>query len=148
MSNYDFSDGEYTIEVTMTGGTGRASIVSPTELTVKDNEATARIEWSSPNYDYMIVDGEKILNTSQVGDPSVFLIPVDTFDEDMTVIADTTAMSVPHEIEYNLNFDTSTMVSKSDAHGVGILPLAGGALGVVIVVTAVLIMSKIKERAK
>ncbi|MCD7766333.1 MAG: hypothetical protein LUH53_07470, partial [Lachnospiraceae bacterium] len=46
-------DGEYAIEVTMTGGSGKASIESPTLLTVEDGQLYARITWSSSNYDYM-----------------------------------------------------------------------------------------------
>ena len=36
---------------------------------------TATIVWSSPNYDYMIVDGEKYLPTNTEGN-STFEIPV------------------------------------------------------------------------
>lgn len=35
---------------------------------------------------------------------SVFEIPVTAFDKEMPVIADTIAMSTPHEIEYSLTF--------------------------------------------
>lgn len=35
---------------------------------------------------------------------STFEIPVSVFDKKMTVIADTTAMGTPHEIEYTLTF--------------------------------------------
>ena len=35
---------------------------------------------------------------------SVFEIPIPGYNEDITVIADTVAMSKPHEIEYVLNF--------------------------------------------
>lgn len=63
----------------------------------------ATLEWSSPNYDYMVVDGEKYLPVNTEGN-SVFQIPVEAFDQDIAVIADTVAMSTPHEIEYTLNF--------------------------------------------
>ena len=52
-------DGTYIADGTLEGGSGRATISSPVELTVKDGQMTARIEFSSPYYDYMIVDGEK-----------------------------------------------------------------------------------------
>ena len=55
-------DGEYAIDVTMTGGSGKATVQSPTLLTVTDGVAYASITWSSTNYDYMIVDGQKYLN--------------------------------------------------------------------------------------
>ena len=69
---------------------------------------TATIQWSSPNYDYMIVDGEKYLPVNTEGD-SVFEIPVLFFDKPMDVIGDTVAMSTPHEIEYTLTFYSDTM---------------------------------------
>ena len=69
---------------------------------------TASIEWSSPHYDYMIVDGTKYEPVNTEGN-SVFEIPVSELDKELTVIADTTAMSKPHEIEYVLNFKSSTL---------------------------------------
>jgi len=105
------ADGEYAIEVTMTGGSGKAAIVTPTTLYVKDGKASAKIEWSSSNYDYMIVDGEKYLNENQNG-YSTFTIPITTFDSEMAVIADTTAMGAPHEVEYYLTFYSDSIDSK------------------------------------
>lgn len=148
MSNFSFEDGEYSVEVTMTGGTGRASIDSPTSIRIEDGEATATILWSSSNYDYMIVDGEKYLNTSEAGKPSVFEIPVRALDEDITVIGDTTAMSVPHEIEYNLNFDSSTMKSVDAGGGNTVLPYVGGALAAVVVAAVLAGVIKKKVRAR
>ena len=57
----DKEDGEYSIQVDLEGGSGKASVTTPTLITVKDGSVTARIQWSSSNYDYMIVDGEKYL---------------------------------------------------------------------------------------
>ena len=65
------ADGSYTIELTMEGGSGRASIQSPAQLAVADGAATATLEWSSPNYDYMLVNGEKYLPVNTEGN-SVF----------------------------------------------------------------------------
>lgn len=101
-------DGTYETDVTLTGGSGRASVESPAKVEIKDKEATATIIWSSPNYDYMIVDGEKYEPVNKDGN-STFEIPVTVFDAEMEVTADTVAMSTPHEIEYTLNFDSSSM---------------------------------------
>ena len=70
-SAVDLEDGTYTAEVTLEGGSGRATIESPATITVKDGVATASIVWSSPNYDYMIVDGEKLLPVNTEGNSSV-----------------------------------------------------------------------------
>ncbi|MBQ0065209.1 MAG: hypothetical protein KBT48_05550 [Firmicutes bacterium] len=87
----------------MEGGSGRASIASPTTLVIEDEKKEVQIVWSSPYYDYMIVNGEKYENEATEGN-STFTIPVQDLDQALHVIADTTAMSVPHEIEYTLTF--------------------------------------------
>lgn len=104
----DLADGSYLVEMTFEGGSGRASIASPVTITVENQKVTASVEWSSPNYDYMLVDGEKFLPVNTEGN-SVFEIPVAVFDEPVTVIGDTVAMSKPHEIEYTLTFHSDTI---------------------------------------
>lgn len=101
-------DGEYTVEVSLEGGSGKAGISSPAKLKVEDGKTTATIVWSSKNYDYMKVDDVKYNNLNEGGD-STFEIPVIGFDYRMPVIADTVAMSEPHEIEYTLFFDSTTI---------------------------------------
>ena len=102
------ADGSYTCEVTLEGGSGRATVESPPALTVADGKMTATLVWSSPNYDYMIVDGEKYLPTNTEGN-STFEIPVAALDTALTVTADTVAMSTPHEIEYTLTFAADSL---------------------------------------
>ena len=103
-------DGSYTIELTMEGGSGRASIQSPTQITVADGAATAILEWSSPNYDYMLVNSEKYLPVNTEGN-SVFEVPVEALDAPLTMIGDTVAMSTPHEVEYTVTFHSETLES-------------------------------------
>lgn len=102
------ADGTYTCDVTLEGGSGRATVESPAALTVADGKMTAAIVWSSPNYDYMLVDGEKYLPTNTEGN-STFEIPVSALDTALDVTADTVAMSTPHEIEYTLTFDSASL---------------------------------------
>ena len=109
----DMKDGEYSIQVNMTGGSGRASVTSPTWFIVKDGKAYAKLMWSSTYYDYMIVGGKKYLNETTDGGNSTFTIPVPVMDERFPVIADTTAMGDPVEIEYELSFYHDTIGSKS-----------------------------------
>lgn len=104
----EIEDGTYTIDLSFEGGSGKAEVLSPATVTVSGEEVTATIRWSSPNYDYMIVDGEKYLPINTEGD-SVFEIPVLFFDKPMDVIGDTVAMSTAHEIEYTLTFHSDTM---------------------------------------
>ena len=104
------ADGSYTIELTMEGGSGRASIQSPAQLAIADGAATATLEWSSPNYDYMLVNGEKYLPVNTEGN-SVFEVPVEALDAPLTMIGDTVAMSTPHEVEYTVTFHSETLKS-------------------------------------
>lgn len=103
-------DGTYIADGTLEGGSGRAAISSPVELTVKDGQMTARIEFSSPYYDYMIVDGEKYEPENTEGN-SQFTIPMAGFDAGVPVTADTVAMSEPHEIDYEIVLDSTTLKS-------------------------------------
>lgn len=111
MQKCGLKDGSYTISVKLAGGSGRASVKSPASLRVKDGIPLARIEWSSPNYDYMILNGKKILPLANEQN-SVFELPVLVFDKAMSVFADTTAMSTPHEILYQLEFSLETAQRK------------------------------------
>ena len=108
LADLNLEDGDYTMDVTLTGGSGRATIDSPAAIKVEGDKATATIVWSSPNYDYMLVDGEKYEPVNKEGN-STFEIPVSVFDAEMDVTADTVAMSEPHEIDYTLNFDSTTV---------------------------------------
>ena len=105
----ELAAGEHQVAVTLEGGSGRATVQSPTKLLVGDDGTmTAVIVWSSPNYDQMIVDGTQYLPVNTTGN-STFEIPVATLDEDLAVQAETTAMSEPHMIDYTLHFDAGSL---------------------------------------
>ena len=106
------ADGSYTADVALAGGSGRASVQSPAELTVKDGKVTAKIVWSSKNYDYMKV-GDTKYDTVIEDEHSTFEIPVSCFDWAMAVKADTTAMSEAHEIDSTLTFDSASVAPLS-----------------------------------
>lgn len=113
----DLEDGEYTVDVTLEGGSGRASVESPARLIIADGSATAVITFSSPNYDYMVVNEERYEPVNTEGNSS-FEIPVSSFDQKLPVTADTVAMSIPHEIEYTLFFDSATIVKAGSGETV------------------------------
>ncbi len=112
-ADIDLADGEYLIEVQLSGGSGRASVTSPATIIVQDEKAVVDIEWSSPYYDYMVLDEETYYPVNTEGN-SVFELPVMAFDKEVEVTADTTAMSVPHEISYTILLDSSSIVSKEE----------------------------------
>lgn len=134
------SDGSYTVDVQMQGGTGRASVDSPTTLEVQDGRMTATVTWSSPYYDLMIVDGTNYLPTNETGN-SAFQIPVAALDEDLAVQAETTAMSRPHTIDYTLRF------SNPRRPGSNAVLVAGVAVAVIVAaVVAVALLRRCKRR--
>ena len=91
----------------MSGGSGRASVESPTTIIIDGETITATIVWSSPYYEYMLVDGVQY-DPIQTEGNSTFEIPI-ILDEDMAISASTIAMSEPHLVEYTLHFDSSTI---------------------------------------
>lgn len=125
------ADGTYLMEVDLTGGSGKASVTSPAQVTVANGIPSALIEFSSSNYDYMLINGMKYLPVNTDGN-STFQIPVAVFDEEMTVIADTVAMSTPHEVEYTLTFHSDT------AKAAGVLSTAN-MIVIVLLIAAVVI---------
>lgn len=138
----DHEDGEYTVEVKLEGGTGRAAVTSPAPLTIKDGKVTARIEWSSSNYDYMMVQDRKYFPIAGE-ENSVFEIPVYVFDSPMKVIGDTTAMSRPYEIEYTLTFDSST-IEKAGGISAAVIAVIAAAV-IAVLLAAVLLLRKRKK---
>ena len=103
-------EGTYTCEVALSGGSGRASVTSPAKLVSDGKTLTATIEWSSPNYEYMIVDGTQY-DPIQTEGNSTFEIPV-TLDTVLAVSASTVAMSQPHLVDYTLYFDSASLAAK------------------------------------
>ena len=116
-------DGEYTVDVTLEGGSGKATVDSQAKVTVTDGVAYATITWSSTHYDYMIVNGEKYLNENEGGN-STFTFPIDGIPCEMDVIGDTTAMSTPHEIDYTLTFQFPETADFTDLNCNGRMELS------------------------
>ena len=105
------SEESFAASVTLSGGSGRAAIESPCTVTRRGDQAYADLTWSSPYYDYMVVDGQVYRPVNSEGN-SEFIIPV-RLDEEMPVQADTTAMSQPHLIDYTL------LISRIDEADLG-----------------------------
>ena len=127
------NDGEYKIEVDLQGGSGKATVTSPTKLIVTDGKMQAEIEWSSSHYDYMEVDGKEYYPINTEGN-SLFLIDVSELDTDIPIKAETLAMSEPHMIDYTLRFDSSTAAQKfEDSNSVLLIGMVIGMVAVVAV---------------
>ena len=100
-------EGPVTAEVTLKGGSGKASVASPAKIVFDGKKAIATIVWSSPYYEYMIVNDVRYEPVQTEGN-STFEIPV-ILDAEYPVSACTTAMSEPHLIDYTLCFDSATI---------------------------------------
>ena len=81
------------------GGSGKVSISCP-QVREADGQTLATLVFSSSHYTYVRVGDETYYGTSDE-ESSSFEIPV-VLDEYMTIAAETTAMSQPHEVEYEI----------------------------------------------
>lgn len=123
-------DGLYTAAVTLSGGSGRASVQSPATVCITDGTAIATIIWSSPYYEYMLINGVYYDPVNAEG-ASTFEIPI-AFDEDIAITAQTIAMSEPHQIDYILRFDRATLkpVTQKNTWASAIILCAAAAAGI------------------
>ena len=92
----------------------------------------------------MLVGGQRYLPVNEEG-YSTFEIPILIFDEPMEVIADTTAMSTPHEVEYTLVFHGDDIMSTDDTPQAAAKKVVCMALGIAAVCGLV---SWIRERKR
>ena len=103
---------------TVQGGSGKVTITCP-EVTLNEGEAKALIEFSSPHYEWVKVNGVQY-DAENAGEEnrknSVFRIPV-ILDQEMTITGLTTAMSQPHEIEYTLFISLTRKEEAASAGG-------------------------------
>ncbi|MBO4375338.1 MAG: ABC transporter substrate-binding protein [Lachnospiraceae bacterium] len=111
------------VDITMEGGTGKAHILSPVEVTETDGKLTAKLVWSSTNYDYMIAGGIRYENENP-GGASTFTIGIDNTEEPLKVTADTVAMSVPHEIEYTILWGQDSSSKEEESYDASTDPAA------------------------
>lgn len=107
------TDGVYTVEVTLEGGSGKAAVESPATFYVEEGLVMAEITFGSANYDYVIADGEKCQLLNDEGNSS-FLIPVAGFDYNLPITVDSIALGKPRELDYTIRFDSSTITQKAE----------------------------------
>ena len=81
------------------GGSGRLAYIKCVKVTVKGGKAFATLEFSSSKYDSLRANGQ--VYSKQGGGNSRFTIPV-KLNANNTIIGRTTAMSMPHWIEYKV----------------------------------------------
>lgn len=99
-SSTTLPDGEYTPDsFSWSGGSGRLAYIRCLKITVKNGQAYATIEFSSPSYDAVKAAGS--VYYKQGSGNAVFTIPV-KLNGNNKIIGRTTAMSQPHWIEYTI----------------------------------------------
>lgn len=111
LDDLNLEDGVYQVEVNLEGASGKTAVESPAVLKVENGTFTATVIWSSPKYDYMLVDGEKYLPVNTEGN-AAFEIPLTGMDYRMPVTIDSTALGKPRELDYVLYFDSSSIVKE------------------------------------
>jgi hypothetical protein len=136
-------DGAYTVEVELAGGAGKATVESPAALTVEDGGMQARIAWSSPYYDFMLIGDTYYYPVNTEGN-SVFEIPVLALDTDIAFSAETLAMSEPHVIDYTLRFDSATLKEAGEGEA-AVTILAVAAVAAAVVAAGMLLRAKRKK---
>ena len=95
------ADGEYAPDgFSFSGGSGRVTI-SCERVTVLGGEAVATIVFDSPNYTAVAVGGLSYDGIS-TEDSTSFEIPI-PLNEDVEIVATTTAMSAPHDVAYTIH---------------------------------------------
>lgn len=134
-------DGEYRVDVKLSGGSGKASVKSPTRVEVKDGKIEAEIRWDSPNYDYMEIEGEEYYPVNEDGD-SVFIVDAE-LDREIPVKAETLAMSEPHMIDYTLYFDSASL--KKEESGSALIALTITAAVLVGFIAALMIRKRMRH---
>lgn len=92
------------------GGSGRVKITCPA-IWEADGTTWARLVFSSPNYPKLMSAGMEY-TASHDGKTSIFELPV-SLDEDMQIVATTTAMSQPHDITYTIRVGASAVGEES-----------------------------------
>lgn len=92
------------------GGSGRLQGITCEQVTIANGEATGRIVFQSPNYPQVKVGEDVYDNLTPGEDVSTFEIPM-PIGENFTVSAQTTAMSQPHWVDYELHCELSPLAT-------------------------------------
>ena len=72
----------YSVEISLEGGSGKATIQSPVTITEMDGQLSAKLVWTSKNYDYMIV-GDVRNENENVGGDSTFTVDIENTTKSM-----------------------------------------------------------------
>ena len=100
-SSTALADGTYSPDsFSWSGGTGKLSI-SCSQITISGGKAYATLVFSSGKIVYVKADGSQLGPVSQTDSTSTYEVPV-ALNANNTILACTTAMSQPHEVEYTV----------------------------------------------
>lgn len=104
----ELSDGEYTVDIVLDGGSGHTKVENPAKLLIKKGEAFLTLAFGNSNYDYVIVE-DQTYRWSGEEKNSTFTFPIKAFDYKIPITADTTALGKPRELSYTLCLDSSSL---------------------------------------
>ena len=95
------ADGDYSSEVTLTGGS--MAVRSPAAMRIENGDCTAELVFETRRIDYVIVDGQKY-EPASTEDGAVFQIPVAAFGVGLSIAVDSTALNPPVEVPCTVTF--------------------------------------------
>ena len=104
----DLEDGVYTIDVSLSGGSGKTQVESPATLTVEGGKAIARIAFTTAKIDFAVVNGVT-LEPIAGEEYATFLVPVETLSRPTAIDVDCTVMKPATLVSYTLSFDADTI---------------------------------------
>ena len=105
------SDGTYQIECTL-GNAGGSTAIQSSVLNVENGDASVRIEFNTDKYDYVKVDGVQY-DAVEGEENAVFEFPVPAFDQEIPMIADSTAIQgMQVEKEFTITFVSETVIPE------------------------------------
>lgn len=99
---YGLEDGDYYIAVDVFGG--EDTIEDPALMTLADDDATATLHFSSPNYQQIVMTGETYEPVEVTADSATYELPVRVFDTSIPVTFVSMASGAPEELEGSLSF--------------------------------------------
>ena len=95
------SDGTYAPDsFSFSGGTGKLQITCD-QIIIKDGKTYARLIFSSTYIQYVKAGGQKITDYTRGASSTSFVVPVE-LNKNNKILALTTKMSSPHEVEYTI----------------------------------------------
>ncbi len=108
---YGIADGDYNIAVDVFGG--EDTVESPVPMTIENGEATATLQFSSPNYDSLVMTGDTYEPVEVTADSATYELPIRVFDTSIPVTFNSVSSGAPEELAGSLSFHSGLATNSS-----------------------------------